>query len=623
LKPDIIVKTLPLLLILLLLLTAASVTSAQGPVSSAPKASPPTILIINSYHDGYSWSDNETDGIIETLRKSGEKTELHLEYLDSKNFPKNEHFEELAALFAAKYIKNRPSLIITLDNPAFEFALKYRQKLFSGIPLVFAGLNDYEPGILVGEKSITGIVEKQDIVGTIKLAQILQPGLKKVVMLHDSTSSGRASRKDAEEQLYTFASSLQFSYLPEMTIDEITATLKKLEPGTIVLPFSYSRDKAGRVFTHSELAQILSENSPVPVYGTKEERLGYGIIGGSLLAGKSHGAEAADLVTRILHGENPDSIAVITAPRSRLLFDYRQLKRFGIKPDNLPSGSEIINRPTSFYQQNPIAYKSAITIILFLAASLGFVLYTNKRKIRAEEALVESERGKSRVLEAANREMESFLYTISHDLQAPLRHITSYSDILLEEYHDRLDVQGSLYLDRLKLASQKMIVLINDILSLSRIAKVEMYRTPFDLGKLATDIFAGLQGLEDSRSITMSVSGDMKVNADRKLLTLALDHLVGNAWKYSAKALQGVIHVGSLTDDGRVIYFIKDNGVGFDMQYAEKLFAPFQRLHADSEFEGAGVGLATVQRVINRHGGEIWAESKPGEGATFFFTLGP
>jgi len=560
-------------------------------------------------------------GIIKTLDKSGETTNIQVEYLDSKHFPQNTLSEQLLKLYAYKYATNRPAVVITLDNPAFEFAIRYRNKLFSGIPIVFAGLNDYEPGMLLGEKGVTGVVEKQDFVGTVKLAQMLQPDLKEVVVLHDFTSSGLASRKAAEEQFVSLTSSIKLSYLPEMTIDEIVATVKTLKPGAVVLPFSYSRDKAGKVFTHSELAEILTKSSPVPVYGTKEERLGYGIIGGSLLEGNNHGAQAAELVLRILRGEKPDSIPVITEPRSLLKLDYSQLKKFRINPDKLPPNSEIVNRPESFYRQHAMITNVSAGIILFLAASLVYVIVANRRKIAAEEALVESERGKARVLEAANREMESFLYTISHDLQAPLRHITSYSDILLEEYHEKLDEQGGRYLSRLKQASTKMCGLINDILSLSRIGTAELYRTPCDVGKLAKDIFAELQAVESSRSVILTVSADMKANADRNLLTLALDHLIGNAWKYTVRAQQGEIYVGSKNDAGRVIFYIKDNGIGFDMQYAEKLFAPFQRLHADSEFEGAGVGLAIVQRIIIRHGGQVWAESKPGEGTTFFFTL--
>ncbi len=612
------------MLLLLLLVLAGSDAAAFAIPSPTDVSSPPqSILVISSYHHGYTWADRELDGIFETFAKSGLKPDIHVEFMDSKYFPKNEHFEQLRALFAVKYQKSKPALVITLDNPAFEFAILYRQKLFSGIPIVFAGLNDYEPAMLKGETGITGIVEKQDIIGTVNLAKAVQPELKEVVILHDFTSSGLASRKEAEEQLAPLASSVKFRYLPDMSIDEVSATLKELKPGSIVVPVSYSRDKSGRVFTHSELTEIISKSSAVPVYGTKEERLGYGIIGGSLLEGKTHGALGAGLAVRILHGEKSDAIPVVTEPQSRLMFDYRLLKRFKINPDRLPSGSELINNPPGIYSQHAVIINVAGTIILLLSVSLGFVLLANRRRIKAEADLVESERGKSRVLEAANREMESFCYAVSHDLQAPLRHIQSFSNIIVEECGSALGDQGLQYLERLQSASIRMGELINDLLILSQISKADINRTRFDLGELAMVVFDELLVHENSRDVQMTADKGINVYADRKLVRVILDNIVGNAWKYTSKTPAAKIHLGSRVEDGLVTYFIRDNGAGFDMQYAEKLFAPFQRLHTESEFEGNGVGLATVQRIINRHGGQIWADSRPGEGATFFFTLQP
>jgi len=608
---------------LFLLTITLSLCSAQKVHCSEPQTTPSSVLVLSSYHQGYTWSDRELEGIIETLARSGLKPDLHVEYMDSKYYPKNEHFEQLSALLAVKYSKNRPTLLIVLDNPAFEFAVQYRQRLFSGIPIVFAGLNDYEPAMLKGDTGITGIVEKQDIIGTVKLAQALQPGLKEVVILHDLTSSGLASRKEAEEQLALIASAVIINSLPHMTIEDISATLKKLKPGTIVLPFSFSRDKSGKIFTHAELTEILSKSSAVPVYGTKEERLGYGIIGGSLLEGKAHGALGAELAVRILRGENPAAIPVVTEPKSRIMLDYQQLKRFRINQESIPAGSLIINRPEGFYSQHAAVINIAAGIILLLSASLAFVFFANRRRIRAEEALVDSERGKSRLLEAANSEMESFCYAVSHDLQAPLRHIHSYSCIIEEDYGSRLDAEGLRYLERLKSASTRMGELVNDLLTLSQISMGEIDRTEFDLDELAIQIFDELLIHESSRSIKMTVDKAVKVCADRKLVRVILDNLIGNAWKYTSKTPEALIQLGSRNEDGRVTYFISDNGAGFDMRYAEKLFAPFQRLHSENDFEGNGIGLATVQRIINRHGGQIRAESKPGEGATFFFTLQP
>lgn len=611
-----------LLGVLLLVLTCLPLPLPTGAADRpAAEDSPPLVLILDSYHQGYTWSDRELDGIRDRFAREGFKADLRVEYMDCKHFPRDELFPQLRALLAVKYRTKRPALVLTLDNPAFEFAVDYRRDLFRNIPIVFAGLNDYEPRMLRGETGITGVVERQDIAGTIALARRIQPQIKEVVVLHDFTSSGLASRKEAEEQLERLPAGIKVRYLPEMTIDEVIALIRTLPPDDILLPFSFSRDRSGRVFTHAQLAQLLATNASVPVYGTKEERLGYGMIGGSLLEGKSHGALGADLALRILRGEPAAAIPVVTEPQSKVMFDYRLLQRFKIDRKRLPPESVIINEPPGIYRQHAQVINVAGGIILLLAGCLAFVLLANRRRLAAEKALMAAERGRSRALEAANREMESFCYAVSHDLKAPLRHIGAFSAILEEELAGELQPPAAHSLERIKAATEKMSELINDLLKLSRVTMTELHRQPLDLGQIAREIVAEL-GLHDpERTVAVSIDDGLDVIADRTLVRVLLDNLLSNAWKYTSKTAAAEIHLGVTVEAQRRIFFVADNGVGFDMQDADRLFAPFQRLHAESDFEGSGVGLATVQRIVNRHGGEIWAKGIPHTGATFFFTL--
>jgi len=613
------------LLFFFFVIFAATGSPAAPPPAAAggPLPADAEILILNSYHRGYTWSDNELDGIMESFGKAGLKNDPHVEYLDSKHFADNRHFDRLRDLFRVKYGAVRPTLVMTMDNPAFEFAIKYRRELFPGIPIVFIGLNDYEPSMLMGETGITGVVERQDIIGTVRAAMAIQPGVKEIVIVHDYTASGLASRTEAEQQLSRLSSDLKFRYLPEMTIDEVVAELKPLKPGTIVLPFSFSRDKAGKVFNHALLARTLGKNSPVPVYGTKVERLGHGIIGGSLMEGTDHGAMGAGIALKILRGEKAESIPVVTEPPSTLMFDNNLLERFGIDPDRLPEGSRVINVPPGFYEQHGTVINIAGGIIALLAFGLAMVITANRRRIRAEVALLESERNRAKGLENANSEMESFCYAVSHDLQAPLRHINSYSSIIVDEYGDDLGEDGRLYFSRIRTASSRMGQLIKDLLMLSQISREEITRREFDLGKLAEEVLEEHRIERVDDKTVVEIDRGMIVHADRQLLRVVLDNLISNALKYSAKTEGARIRIGMKREEERTVYFVSDNGVGFDMQYADKLFAPFHRLHEASEFEGNGIGLATVQRVIHRHGGDVWAESEPGFGATFSFTLTP
>jgi signal transduction histidine kinase len=230
-------------------------------------------------------------------------------------------------------------------------------------------------------------------------------------------------------------------------------------------------------------------------------------------------------------------------------------------------------------------------------------------------------------LEATNRELEAFSYSVSHDLRAPLRSIDGFSQILVEDYADEIDEEGRDYLTRVRSASQRMGTLIDDILGLSRVTRGSMERKRLDLGALAEEVAEELREARPERKVEFSAQKGLEVWGDPKLLRVALVNLIGNAWKFTAKKPEARVEFGlseRLSHRGRVpVYYVRDNGAGFDEAYSAKLFGAFQRLHRADEFEGTGIGLATVQRVVHRHGGRIWAEGEVGRGATFYFTLRP
>ena len=233
------------------------------------------------------------------------------------------------------------------------------------------------------------------------------------------------------------------------------------------------------------------------------------------------------------------------------------------------------------------------------------------------------ERVKARTAEllAANEELEAFSYTVSHDLRAPLRAIHGFSQILLEDYGETLGEEGRSYLERVCTNTRRMGELIDDLLDLSRISRHQPNITPVSLDTLAGEICQSLQRQHPERKVQFEIEADVTTQGDVNLLRIVLENLLGNAWKYTSRRDRARIAFGTRLQNGQRVFFVRDNGVGFDGQYADQLFKPFQRLHKSHEFEGSGIGLATVQRIIQRHGGRIWAEAKPGEGATFYFTL--
>jgi PAS domain S-box-containing protein len=224
-------------------------------------------------------------------------------------------------------------------------------------------------------------------------------------------------------------------------------------------------------------------------------------------------------------------------------------------------------------------------------------------------------------LETANKELESFSYSVSHDLRAPLRGIAGFSRILLAKYLDRLDDRGKDFLQRVDAASRRMGELIEDLLNLSRVTRTEMHREPVDLTLLARSIAAELQQSEPERKVDFLIHDHLKTSADPRLMRIVLENLLGNAWKFTSKHPTATIEFGRIEKNRKPVHFVQDNGAGFDIAYVDKLFGPFQRLHSLNEFAGTGIGLATVQRIIHRHGGEVWAEGKVEKGATFYFSL--
>ncbi len=228
---------------------------------------------------------------------------------------------------------------------------------------------------------------------------------------------------------------------------------------------------------------------------------------------------------------------------------------------------------------------------------------------------------RTRELEVSNQELEAFSYSVSHDLRAPLRTIDGFSLALEEDFSGTLNDEGRDYIKRVRSGVQRMGMLIDALLQLSRVTRAEVQREPVNLSQLGTLIFDELRAGDEDRQVRFTAQPDVMADADPRLLRVAFENLLGNALKFTSKVPDARIEFGQALKDGQTVYFVRDNGAGFDMHYVDRLFTAFQRLHGDRDFKGSGIGLATVSRIIRRHHGSIWAEGKPGEGATFSFTL--
>ena len=273
-----------------------------------------------------------------------------------------------------------------------------------------------------------------------------------------------------------------------------------------------------------------------------------------------------------------------------------------------------------------------VELLVLLAADLSFALGTmaaNERREDAEGALrqlnatlEQKVEERTRSLQAANRELEAFSYSVSHDLRAPLRAISGFTEMLAEGHLERLDHEARGYLERVRAAAQRMSRLIDDLMNLSRVARMDLRRETLDLSRMAAEVVAELQENDPQRAVQVRITPGLTAHADRGLTQIVLANLLGNAWKFTTRSARPSIAFGAVEHDGRPAFFVRDNGAGFDMQHADKLFAPFARLHAEQEFAGTGIGLALVQRIVQRHDGFVAAQSAEGEGTTITFALG-
>ena len=263
------------------------------------------------------------------------------------------------------------------------------------------------------------------------------------------------------------------------------------------------------------------------------------------------------------------------------------------------------------YRHSTYLTAALIPSILLLIASHALLA----REIRRHEVI-------ERALHDTNRELETFSYSVSHDLRSPLRSIDGFSQALVEDAGPVLDDESRGHLDRIRNATRRMGQLIDDLLALSKVTRAEMKRERVELSDIATQIAAELARHSPNRNVAVTITPGLTATGDPQLVRLALQNLIENAWKFTGRRDQALIEVGATRDeDGAPAFYVRDNGAGYDPDFAANLFGPFQRLHPASDFPGSGIGLATVQRIVHRHGGHVWAEGKIGEGATFYFTL--
>lgn len=318
----------------------------------ASSAKQPKIFILDSYHHGYEWSASELEGLLSRLREVYPTLDPIVEHLDAKRRTEEDSTNLMRSLIKEKYADEKFDMVVALDNPALNLLLNHRDELFKDIPLVFGGINDFDFQMLESHENVTGVAQITDVGQTIETALKLHPDTSKILVLHDYTSTGLAMRRELEKLAPNFSNKVKIIFSNPMTFEEAIDEMRSIPNDSLALILTFVTDRHGKTTSLDQSIKTLTSATDRPVYSTHFNAMGHGVVGGSVVGGREHGRRVADMILRILDGEDIDKIPVDMSGDSEHIFDYRQLERFGIPIRSLPAGSKIINRPLSFYEQH-------------------------------------------------------------------------------------------------------------------------------------------------------------------------------------------------------------------------------------------------------------------------------
>jgi signal transduction histidine kinase len=550
------------------------------------------------------------------------------EYMETTRFPgKSQDF--LRDYLRQKYEGRTIDVVVASADIPLDFLLQNRAKLFPNSPLVFVATDSPAAETLAAGPGMTGLIHQSTHRETLALALKLHPNTKRVFVISGSPERDKRFARVAQRELQGFTNEVEITYLTDLTLDELVSRTASLPSDSIAMfVWQQSVNEQGKRLETFEVLARIAPTASVPIYGMGSGNFGQGIVGGYLQGADSNGAKIAEITLRILSGTRPQDIGVEGAPTvSR--FDWRQLQRWGISENRLPPGSIIGFKELTFWDQYKGRITGIIALFLLQALFIAGLLVERKRRQRAKLALdqlnVELEQriaARTAALDNKSRELETFAYSVAHDLKAPLRGIDGYSRLLLEDHAKDLDAEGQSFLETIHTSAEEMNQLIDDLLAYSRLERREFKPDRVELRPLIKTVVEQTEreSADSPVNFIVNVNGGTVV-ADVNGLTQALRNYLDNAVKFTRNESQPSVEVGAKETAAGCLLWVRDNGVGFDMKYHDRIFDIFQRLNPAEDFPGTGVGLAIVRKAMERMGGRAWAESEPGHGATFYLEI--
>ena len=612
----------------LLVWVAVSLWPSVGRAQQATE--PKRVLVLYWYSKDYPGNVRFDQNFQAALQSApAGSVEYYPEYFDTKRFPGENQSQLLHEYLRQKYADRTIDVVVAVTDVALDFLLKYRDSLFPRTPIVFASVRRPTTNELAAGPGLTGVIHVDTHRKTLDLALRLHPGTERVFVISGTLERDKGFETRAREELQGYEGRVGITYLTDLPPDELIVKMKSLPERSIVLyVWQQAQNEQGKVLESIDVLALIAPSAPVPIYGMSSPNLGSGIVGGYLYIAEARGGRVAEIALRIANGERAQDIPVESAPAVPM-FDWRELKRWGISEDRLPPGSIVRFKEPTFWEQYKWRISGVLTLIALQASLIAVLLIERRRRQRAKEALdrlnAELEqrvRERTAALDAKSRELETFAYSVAHDLKAPLRGIDGYSRLLLEDHAGKLDDEGRSFLHTIHASTEEMGRLIEDLLAYSRLERREMIPDRLELRPLIAAVVEQKQHEVAGRGIdfVLEVNGGTAV-ADARGLTQALRNYLDNAIKFTRDAATPRIEVGAQENEHGCRIWVRDNGVGFDMKYHDRIFEIFQRLHRDEEYTGTGVGLAIVRKAAERMGGRAWAESEPGRGATFYLEI--
>ena len=563
------------------------------------------------------------------LRSLSGDVEYYPEYFESSRFPGEQYELSFSRYLREKYAELPIDVVVASADPALNFLVKYRKDVFPNAPIVFVANNPQDVNTLETGRGATGIINQTAHRETIELAMKLQPDTTQLFVISGTPQHDHRFENVARQELATFGNTLSITYLTDLALDQLINTTRNLPPHSVIL-FLWQRenDENGKLLESYELLRRVASQASAPTYSMGTVSLGSGMVGGYLQGPEMNGARTAELAVQIINGTPAQNIPIEPAKKVPM-FDWRALKRWGISETSLPPGSVLRFKEFTFWEQYKWRIVSVLSLIALQSAFIALLLFERKRRQRAKQALdrlnAELEQriaARTAALNAKSKELETFAYSVAHDLKAPLRGIDGYGRLLLEDHSEQLDDEGQMFLNTIHDSTQEMTQLIDDLLEYSRLERRDFHSDRFELGPFVSAVVEQKKRETSDNGVdfVVNVNGGVIV-ADRSGLTQSLRNYLDNAVKFSSKATNPRIEVGSQETAKNYLVWVRDNGVGFDMKYHDRAFDIFQRLNRSEDYPGTGVGLAIVRKSMERMGGRAWAESRPGEGATFYLEI--